>query len=206
MKTMKFLLAALLAIVFTPRVLADDNVEVGGVVYSGASEYSTSVTAQYVSSSFSGNRLDIPSTITVNGRTYTVTQISEDFWRVSVSSQIYEIHIPPTVSNLRTGALGYDGFENLATLVFEEGDNGSALTKLPDVFANKPKLTKVVLPASLEEIADYAFHGCEYLTDLTIKANSDPNKVIYIGDQADAAGVMFVGWIVKSLCLHRNPF
>lgn len=186
MKNVKLLLVALLAIVFTPRVLADDNVEVGGVVYSGASEYSTSVTAQYVSSSFSGNRLDIPSTITVNGRTYTVTQISEDFWRVSVSSQIYEIHIPPTVSNLRTGALGYDGFENLATLVFEEGDNGSALTKLPDVFANKPKLTKVVLPASLEEIADYAFHGCEYLTDLTIKANSDPNKVIYIGDQAFA--------------------
>ncbi len=185
---MKFLLAALLAIVFTPGAWAlnDEEAEVGGIVYKGVTEYSTSVTAQYVSSSFSGNRLDIPSTITVNGRTYTVTQISEDFWRVSVSSQIYEIHIPPTVSNLRTGALGYDGFENLATLVFEEGDNGSALTKLPDVFANKPKLTKVVLPASLEEIADYAFHGCGYLTDLTIKANSDPNKVIYIGDQAFA--------------------
>ena len=39
-----------------------------------------------------------------------------------------------------------------------------------------------------------------------LKHNLVRSNIINIGDQADTAGVMFVGRIVKSLCVHKIPF
>ena len=184
MKNLKLLLVALLTVVFTPKAWADDETAiVDGIQYSGVSAHSSSVKALWVVSRLPGPRFDIPSNITVDGKSYKVTSISADFWNDGDSEytqDIKELHIPPTVADLETSSLmSFSGFNNMRTLVFDEGD--SYLTKLPAGLFNGLRIETLVLPSSLKEIGSDCFYGCEYLNNITINRNDQNTEPLLIG-------------------------
>lgn len=163
----------------------------GGIYYDIIGENSVRVTHgtnNYV------NDVVIPSTVTYNNLTYTVTEVNE--WAFKECTRLLTVTIPATVTTI--GELAFADCYRLTDAVlpstlFEIGDgafqNCRALTNItlpasltrinPATFSNCLSLKSVTIPEAVTHIGDYAFSYCDSLADLTIG-----NSVKVIGNGA----------------------
>lgn len=138
-----------------------------------------------------GTEVEIPSNITLNGTTYTVTSIGESAfnWFTSLTS----VTIPNSVLTIGNDAFNYctnltdvnipGSVITIGNYAFNECASltsvniGNSVTTIgTKAFQNCENLTNVYIGSSVSDINDYAFWGCNNLTDITI-----PNSVINIG-------------------------
>jgi len=201
------MLAILTCMVMIPKVYAY-NFESGGIYYDITSPNTVAVTYATGSyNSYSGT-VDIPSTVTYNGTTYTVTAIGNSAFRNS--SNLTGVTIPGTVTSI--GESAFDQCYQLSSITIPNGietigghafDNCFGLTTLifnavncsptptynhnpdyrcdyyGDMFCGCYNVTTLIIGEEVQSIPDYAFLHFRSITSITI-----PNSVTYIGDGA----------------------
>jgi len=128
----------------------------------------------------------IPSSVTYNGKTYSVTRISNSAF--GGCSGLTSVTIPNTVTRIGTIAFAYcskltsitipESVTYLESEVFYKCSNLASVTikgNVPsieeDTFRECSKLTTIVLPSSLKFIGSEAFQDCTSLTSITIPEN-----------------------------------
>ena len=114
--------------------------------------------------------LTIPTTVTHNGNTYSVTSIGSfafgDCYRLT------SVTIPGSVTSIGDRAFYYCiGLTSVSI--------PNSVTSIGDDAFSSSGLTSVTIPNSVISIGDYAFQVCSRLTSVTI-----PNSVTHIGDDA----------------------
>lgn len=113
----------------------------------------------------------IPSTVKIDGKVYTVTEIEERAFESC--DNMTNITIPPSVTTI-----GVAAFRACWHLTDVEIPNG--VTRIEDqVFELCLSLTSVKIPSSVTSIGNLAFCGCRILTGVKISSN-----VKSIGDKA----------------------
>lgn len=139
--------------------------------------------------------LDIPATITANGKTYTVTSVAAQAFYGNRT--LKSVHIPASVK-----AVGQDAFRNLSNLkslyiadmaawCAIEFYNGNANplynlfssyseSKWGNVYVNGVAATDIAVPEGVEKIGR-AFYGFKAMTNVTL-----PSTLKELGDQAFA--------------------
>ena len=157
----------------------EDDDEVG-VMYSKSGEYSGDVV--------------IPSTVTYNGKQYTVTSIGSKAFsgctrlkKVTIPNSVTSIGneafyycidlttvtVPNSVTSIGSGAFTYCSYLTEVTIP-------NSVTNIGDkAFYYCYGLKAVTIGNSVTSIGDYAFDGCPNLIEITI-----PNSVTNIGDNA----------------------
>lgn len=149
----------------------------------------TTVTLVQGPTTYKCTALEIPATVTHEGKTYTVTTIGAQAFRLA---DIGRFLMPATVTTIQDAAFqGCDGTpESFPTSLKFIGDNafeGAHVVEavLPEglehlgtrAFSasynniNPGTLSRVVLPSTLTEMGDYAFEYQRSLTDLTLPEN-----------------------------------
>lgn len=149
----------------------------------------TTVTVVQGPTTYECTALEIPATVTHEGKTYTVTTIGAQAFRLA---DIGRFVMPSTVTTIQDAAFqGCDGTpESFPTSLEFIGDNafeGAHVVEavLPEglehlgtrAFSasynniNPNTLSRVVLPSTLTEMGDYAFEYQRSLTDLTLPEN-----------------------------------
>lgn len=149
----------------------------------------TTVTVVQGPTTYKCTALEIPATVTHEGKTYTVTTIGAQAFRLA---DIGRFLMPATVTTIQDAAFqGCDGTpESFPTSLKFIGDNafeGAHVVEavLPEglehlgtrAFSasynniNPGTLKRVVLPSTLTEMGDYAFEYQAFLTDLTLPEN-----------------------------------
>ncbi len=149
----------------------------------------TTVTLVQGPATYKCTALDIPATVTHEGKTYTVTTIGAQAFRLA---DIGRFLMPATVTTIQDAAFqGCDGTpESFPTSLKFIGDNafeGAHVVEavLPEglehlgtrAFSasynniNPGTLSRVVLPSTLTEMGDYAFEYQRSLTDLILPEN-----------------------------------
>ena len=176
---MKKLMMILCTILCANILVAQTQFTSGGLNYEVIDNNSVKV-ARQSSSAISGSVV-IPSTVTYNGTTYSVTSIGE--WAFSCCSGLTSVTIPNSVTSIGEGAFG--GCSGLTSVTIP-----NSVTSIGEwAFSGCSGLTSITLPNSLTSIGEWAFSCCSGLTSVTI-----PNSVIYIGSEAfsDCTGLTSV--------------
>ena len=145
-------------------------------------------TAAGISSKVTGT-VTIPSTITMNGRDFTVTSIGGFGY-----SKVSQVVLPNTIETIR--GLAFKGCEklnnvNIPNSVSYIGMNAFLESGIKDI----------TIPSSVTEIETFSFMGCKNLRSMTIEDSSDPLKFeleIYRNSN-DLSGYSF-----EELYLGRN--
>ena len=208
MKTIKTWLATI-AVLLCSITTNAHHFEVDGIYYNVTSSTDLTVAVTYRGSTggeytneYSGDVI-IPSSVTYNGKIYSVTSIGElAFFRCSITS----INIPESVTSF--GDSAWESCGNLTAIVvnsnnpvydsrnncnaiIETASNtlilGSASTIIPDgimsignsAFSGNISLTSINIPESVTSIGTSAFSNCSSLTDIDI-----PESVTSIGSSA----------------------
>ena len=129
------------------------------------------------------NTANIPSSVTYNGKTYSVTSIGALAFREC--SGLTSVTIPNSVTTIGTGAFGSCSgltsvsIPNSVTSIGDyafSGCSGLTTVTIPnsvtsiggDAFRYCSGLTSVTIPNSVTSIGMYAFSGCSGLTSVTI--------------------------------------
>ena len=174
---MKKIFTLLLALVATTALWAEDF-EVNGIYYNILTDKTNEVAVTYRGSyggeynEYSGS-LTIPSTVTYNGTTYSVTSIGMSAF--ADCSSLTSITIPNSVTNI--GDWAFEDCSSLTSITIPE-----SVTSIGDgAFFYCSSLTSITIPNSVTSIGDAAFAYCSSLTSITI-----PNSVTSIGSSAFA--------------------
>ena len=194
---MKKLMMILCTILCANILAAQIQFTSGGLKYELIVFNNSVEVAQQNSSDISGSVI-IPSTVTYNGTTYSVTSIGKRAFYDC--SDLTSVTIPNSVTSIGWGA--FSGCSDLTTLNFnaincqdfEAYDNrhpfyrtllttvniGDGVQRIPAYFVRGCSgLTSVTIPNSVTSIGDRAFYGCSGLTSVTI-----PTGVTSIGEWA----------------------
>ena len=131
---------------------------------------------------YSGN-VTIPSTVTLDGTTYTVTGIGNNAFRAS--SDLISVSIPNTVTSIGYAAFYDSGLRSITipnsvtTLVefcfmscssLQSVTLGNSVTSIPrQCFLQCTSLTSINIPGSVEDISYYAFGYCNNLSQVNIQ-------------------------------------
>lgn len=146
------------------------DVEVDGIYYNLNKEANTAEVTKG-DSKYSGS-VSIPSSVTYEGVTYSVTSIGN--WAFDYCSGLTSVTIPNSVTSI--GIAAFVGCSNLTSIYVEtENQNYSSQDGL---LFNKQKTELIqcpggkkddyTIPNSVESIGKYAFSGCTGLTSVTI--------------------------------------
>ena len=209
MKKTKKIISALLSIVFIAAfsITSNDSILVFKNLSISASAETTSsgfvytvsgTTATITGYTGSSEYLTIPSTITNNGVTYTVTSLGQNAFkenstikRVYISSGIKSIgtmcfykcsnltyiSIPNTIQ--RMDSCCFQLCKNLTTVSFA---SNSILTEIPTAtFASCSSLTSISIPDSVKRIGMAAFDSCSNLNTVSINYLSSKLENIEMG-------------------------
>ena len=206
---MKKIISALLSIVFIAAfsITSNDSIPVFRNISMSVSAETTSsgfvytvsgTTATITGYTGSSEYLTIPSTITNNGVTYTVTSLGQNAFRenstikrVYISSGIKSIgtmcfykcsnltyiSIPNTIQ--RMDSCCFQLCKNLTTVSFA---SNSILTEIPTAtFASCSSLTSISIPDSVKRIGMAAFDSCSNLNTVSINYLSSKLEYIEMG-------------------------
>ena len=161
-----FLFSLILSVVFSTSALAYD-VEIDGIYY--ILEVNTAGVASG-EEKYSGEVV-IPSSITVEGKEYTVTNIGGSAF--SGCSSLTSVTIPNSVTSIDGAA--FSGCSGLTSVTIP-----NSVTSIGNAaFSRCSGLTSVTIPNSVTSIGSSAFYNCRGLTSVTI-----PNSVTSIGNYA----------------------
>ena len=171
---MRKLFFLFLALVATTTLWAHDF-EVDGIYYNYFDGNNVKVTyrGDYWDSydnEYSG-KVIIPSTVTYNGTTYSVTSIG--IRAFNECSSLTSVTIPNSVTSI--GVSAFDGCSSLTSITIP-----NSVTSIgSSTFAHCSSLTSITIPNSVTSIGYTAFYYCTSLTSIII-----PNSVTSIGDHA----------------------
>ena len=195
--TLKRQICSLLALILMPILSYAYDFEVEGIYYNINPDGETvSVTyREEEESSYSGDVV-IPSEVTYDNKTYSVTEIGE--WAFGFSTELQSVIIPNSVTKI--GDYAFYVCENMKSIIIPDsvtkiGESafivckalssisiGNSVTEIGNsAFCDCQKLTSVVIPNSVITIGDEVFMYCRYLTSITIG-----NSVTTIGRMAFA--------------------
>ena len=169
MKQKIFIIAVLLTALAIPQCAKAYSFSAvcstGQTLYYNISGSSVSVTRQNSSSPYystypTGN-LVIPSSVTYNGTTYSVTSIGNSAF--SACSGLTSVIIPNSVTSIGTGAFYQCIGLTSVTIPNSVTSIGNS------VFSGCVGLTSVTIPNSVTSIGSSAFHGCSGLTSVTVE-------------------------------------
>ena len=178
MKHLTKLFRAILAIAIMLCVaLPTFAFEVNGIYYDITNSTNETVKVTYKGSyyySYSNEytgALSIPSSVTYNSTTYSVTSIGDGaFWNCT---GLTSVTIPNSVTTI--GDCAFEYCSGLTSVTIPN----SVTTIGVFAFCGCRGLTSVIIPNSVTSIGDWAFEDCTGLTSVTI-----PNSVTEIGDKA----------------------
>ncbi|MDD6165230.1 MAG: leucine-rich repeat domain-containing protein, partial [Bacteroidales bacterium] len=142
--------------------------------YQGTTLYYTitsSNTVQVANYNSVSGAVVIPSSVTNNGTTYSVTSIGDDAFYGC--SGLTSVTIPNSVISI--GWSAFSGCSGLTSITIPN----SVISIGYRAFAECSSLTSVTIPNSVTSIGGGAFQGCSGLTSVTI-----PNSVTSIGEEA----------------------
>ncbi|MCR4799766.1 MAG: leucine-rich repeat domain-containing protein [Bacteroidales bacterium] len=143
--------------------------EVDGIYYKMVDD-GVEVTYKQDEPSYSGS-ITIPSSVTYDGKRYTVISIGSDAF--SGCSGLTSVTIPNSVTSIGRLAFGYCSGLTSITIPNSVTSIGQA------AFINCRDLTSVAIPNSVTSIGESVFENCNNLISVTI-----PNSVTSIGDLA----------------------
>ena len=178
---MKKLMMILCTILCANILAAQIQFTSGGLKYELIVFNNSVEVAQQNSSDISGSVI-IPSTVTYNGTTYSVTSIGGSAFLYC--SGLTSVTIPNSVTSIGERAFLY--CSSLTSINVASGNthyssiDGVLYNYVQDTLIQCPGAkTSVTIPNSVTSIGGYAFGGCSGLTSVTI-----PNSVTSIGDGA----------------------
>ena len=166
---MKKILTLICTLLCANVILAQNNFLVGQLYYYTIS--SNEVGVSHYDESNPPTNLVIPSTVTYQGTTYSVTAILPGAFQHC--SSLTSVTIPNSVTYT-----GESIFYNCSSLTSVTIPNSVTSIKRA-AFDGCSSLTSITIPNSVTSIGDVAFYGCSSLTSITI-----PNSVTSIGDSA----------------------
>ena len=213
----KQLLTALLLL--CSIVVSAHDFEVDGIYYKITDEVNNEVAVTHHGSSYSSEdneysgAVAIPSSVTYNGKTYSVTSIGNNAFRYcrnltsitipnSVTSiegyafctctSLTSITIPESVTSIGNNA--FNECSSITNITIPE-----SVTSIEEgAFCNCNSLKSITIPNSVTSIGDYAFKYCFSLKSITI-----PNSVTSIGNYAfyycNSLGCVTIGNSVTSI-------
>ena len=148
------------------------DAEIDGIYYDFDNTNNTATVTYcgYYSNEYSGSVV-IPSSVTYNGTTYSVTKIGGGAF--SYCSSLTSMTIPNSVTSI--GDYAFRGCSSLTSVTI-----GNSVTSIGDyAFYGCESLTSITIPNSVTSIGGYAFSSCSSLTSITIG-----NSVTSIGNYA----------------------
>ena len=179
MSMKKFLQIPLLlvALFLSSIPISAHDFEVGGIYYNILNETAKTVKVTYkgdrynsYSNEYTGS-VTIPSSVTYNGTTYSVSKIGSSAFYDCIG--LTSITIPNSVTLIGDGA--FYGCTNLTSISIPNSVTEIGSSAFEDCYG----LTSITIPNSVTQIAYGAFSGCTGLTSVTI-----PNSVTEIGSSA----------------------
>jgi hypothetical protein len=130
-----------------------------------------------ISGSTSGS-LTIPSSITVSGTSYTVTEISDCAFEAWTG--LTSVTFPSTLTRI-----GVEAFQSCTGLAGSLSLRDTALKTVDySAFYGCRSLTTVTLPKSLTTLSEYAFDGCSGLSTVTFNSPDSGTGLTYIPECA----------------------
>ena len=202
MKQTKFWLTTIAALLFSLTASAH-TFEVDGIYYNITSSTNFTVGVTYRGSSYSeysseyNGTVIIPSTVTYNGNTYSVTSIGK--YTFYNCSNLTAITIPEGVTSI--GEYAFYNCSSLTAITIPESVTSIGYS----AFSGCSSLTAITIPEGVTSIGDYAFDNCTSLKEVIIEDGSETLSLGYNDYYSSGTGEgLFYDCPLESVYLGRN--